>query len=451
MSTTLPAQAPTMPVTSLLNMIIQIMQIRRGNLETVRRAMTRKGRYLRTGAGPFRIIFVNDPDGIQELLVKSHRHYKKDQGYESLRRVLGNGLLTSEGAFHLKQRRMIQPAFHKQRIHDYGQTMVQYSLDHMKAWRDGDECDINAEMMAVTLAIIGKTMFNAEVSGDAEKVSHALEIYFKYQERYMLPGVGAFFDALPLNSTRQFKAAIQDLNDTMYRIIREHRESDAHQGDLLTMLLEAQDEDDGARMSDDQLRDEAITLFLAGHETTAIALTWTWYLLSENPDVEARLHQELEEVLQGRPATADDVPKLDYTRRVFAESMRLYPPAYGFGREAVEDHVLAGYRVEKGDTVVVCPYITHRDPEYFPEPEKFDPDRWLPERAKDSHKYAYYPFGGGVRKCIGEPFAWMEGILLIATYAQHWTFRHVPSHKVGLDPKVTLRPKNGMRMTLHAR
>lgn len=451
MSTTLPAETLTLPPANILKLALPLLKLRNGDFGPVQRALMNKGRYFKFGIGPFRVVFINDPEGIQELLLKSHRYYQKDQGFQSLRRVLGNGLLTSEGDFHLRQRRMIQPAFHKQRIHAYGEAMVQYSLEHMQNWNDGDQRDISTDMMAVTLSIIGKTMFNADVKADAQIVAHALETFFRYQERYIYPRIGAIFDALPLPSTRRFKKALGDLDATMHRIIREHREAEEDSGDLLSMLLASQDEEDGKGMSDVQIRDEALTLFLAGHETTAIAMTWTWYLLSGNPEVEGRLHEELDRVLEGRPATADDVPKLDYTRRVFTESMRLYPPAYGFGRQALEEHVLAGYHIRKGDTIVVSPYITQRDPEYFSDPESFDPDRWLPERAKDIPKNAYFPFGGGVRKCIGEPFAWMEGILLLATYAQHWKLRHVPGHKVGLDPKVTLRPKWGMQMTVHKR
>jgi len=426
-------------------------RMRQGHFDLLTSMAHSRGDIFETQLGPFRVIFLNNPEHIQELLVKKHKHYKKDRGFAILERILGNGLLNSEGAFHLRQRRLMQPAFHKERIASYAGAMVHYGRVLSDRWEDGRQVDMNSEMMAVTLWVIGKTMFNTDVQEDATKVAHALNTFFKYNEIYAVPSVGRFFESLPLKASRESRKAIETLNDVVYRIIREHRNSGTDAGDLLSMLLLAQDEDDGSRMTDKQVRDEALTLFLAGHETTAVALTWTWYLLSGHPEVEAKLHEEVDRVLQGRDATVEDVPQLAYTRRVFSEAMRLYPPAYGFGREALEDTSIGGQRIRKGDTIVVSPYITHRHPKYFPDPERFDPDRWLPERAEGLHKFAYFPFGGGVRKCIGEPFAWMEGVLLLATLAQRWAPRLVPGHPVLLDPKITLRPKHGVQMTLHRR
>jgi cytochrome P450 len=217
------------------------------------------------------------------------------------------------------------------------------------------------------------------------------------------------------------------------------------------MLLRAQDEDDGGVMNDRQVRDEAITLFLAGHETTANALTWTWYLLAQHPAIARKLHAEIDSLLRGRLPVPDDLPKLEYTRRVFAEGMRLYPPGYLIGRTAIRDSEVDGYVIPRGALVLVCPFITHRNAEYFPEPTKFDPDRWAPEQQRDRHKFAYYPFGSGPRTCIGEPFAWMEGVFLMAVLAQHWEFEIEPDHPVEYDPQVTLRPKHGMTMRLRRR
>lgn len=401
--------------------------------------------------GPWRSVYINDADLMEEMLVKNHKCYHKDPGYDALRRVLGNGLLTSEDAFHLRQRRMIQPAFHKKRIDNYAASMVAYAERMGRSWEDGRSLDIHPEMMNVTLSIIGKTMFSAEVDEDAEKVSEALDIVLRYSERYVINSIGNFFDKLPIESTRSVHRALATLDEEMYRIIDEHRASGEDTGDLLSMLLQAQYEDDGTGMSNEQLRDECITLFLAGHETTAIALSWTWYLLSQYPEVEAKLHEELDRVLEGRSATADDVERLPYTRRVFMESMRLYPPAFGFGRQAMEDNRLGDYPIRKGDMMIASPYVMQRLPRYFENPDHFDPDRWLTDACKNLPKFAYFPFGGGVRKCIGESFAWMEGILLVATFAQHWKMRLAPDAKIGVDPKITLRPKYGMPMVLHKR
>ncbi len=401
--------------------------------------------------GPRRVVYINDAALMEALLVKNHKHYHKDSGYDALRRVLGNGLLTSEDAFHLRQRRMIQPAFHKKRVDNYAACMVDYAERMARGWQDGSRLDIHHEMMNVTLSIIGKTMFNAEVGAEAARVSEALETVLRYSERYVINAVGNFFDMLPIESTRSVHHALATLDTEMYRIIDEHRASGKDTGDLLSMLLQAQYEDDGTGMSNEQLRDECITLFLAGHETTAIALSWTWYLLSQHPEIEARLHEELDAVLQGRSATAEDVERLAFTRRVFTESMRLYPPAFGFGRQAIRDNSLEGYAIRKGDNMVASPYMMQRLPQYFEQPDTFDPDRWLPERSAQLPKFAYFPFGGGVRKCVGEAFAWMEGILLVATVAQHWKMRLAPDARIAFDPKVTLRPRYGMPMFVEKR
>jgi cytochrome P450 len=440
------------PHVGLWHFLGPLLGLRSGDLGRAVAAAQRVDRVFCTWAGPIRVVVVNDPEAIQDVLVRNHRSYRKDPGFNALRKFLGNGLLTNEGEHHLRQRRLIQPAFHKQRIAHYAESMVDYARAMSRGWQDGATVDMSAEMMSVALSIIGKTMFNADVSDDAERVAHALDVVIRYHDRYALPAVGKFFDCLPLDSTRRFHQALQDLDQTIYRFIREHEEAGEDTGDLLSMLLFAHHDDDGARMPLEQVKDEAITLFLAGHETTAIALTWTWYLLSQHPDVAARMHAEIDAVLEGgRRATADDLGQLAYTRRVFTEAMRLYPPAYGFGREALEENIVADFKVRKGDMVVVSPYVTQRMPEWFPEPERFDPDRWLPERAAHLHKFAYFPFGGGQRKCIGEPFAWMEGVLVLATLAQDWSPSLAPEARIGLEPRITLRPRYGMPMILHAR
>jgi cytochrome P450 len=261
-----------------------------------------------------------------------------------------------------------------------------------------------------------------------------------------------YLDKLPLPQTRRFHRARERLDATVYRMIEERRRSSHDRGDLLSMLLLAQDEEgDTGRMTDEQVRDEALTIFLAGHETTANALTWTWYLLSEHKDVETKLHQEIDAVLGLRLPTTDDVPRLRYTEMVLAESMRLYPPAWALGRLARADYEVGGYVVPAGALVLLSQYVAHRDPRYFPDPTRFDPERWTPEARESRPQYSYFPFGGGPRRCIGEGFAWMEGILLIATIAQRFSLRLVPNHPVELRPVITLRPKHGMRMTLSKR
>lgn len=406
---------------------------------------------LRGGIPGLRFVYFHRPEHIEAVCVKNDKYYAKPLGSEGLRRFIGNGLLTSEGQFHLRQRRMIQPAFHKKRLDAYAQCMVDITSSRIARWQDGQDIDINVEMMGVTLSIIAKTMFNAEVEGDAQKVAHALDLVMETQERYGIRWIGKIFDALPLPSTRRLHKALAELDAIMYRIIQEHCDADEDSGDLLSMLLQAKAEEDGQGMSGLQLRDECITLFLAGHETTAVLMSWVWKLLSENPVAEAALHAEIDTVLGARPAALADLDKLTYTRNVITEAMRLYPPAYGFGRQAIEDNQIGPYLIRKGTIIGISPFLVQRQAEWFPEPDAFDPDRWRPERAAGIPKFAFCPFGGGSRKCIGDQFAWMEATLMLATIARQWQVRVDPKHPAVPDPRITLRPRDGMPVRLSRR
>jgi cytochrome P450 len=302
-------------------------------------------------------------------------------------------------------------------------------------------------MMKVTLAIVAKTLFSADVEGEANEIGEALTTTFGAFNVGVLP-FSEIIERMPLPYMKRFYAARARLDATIYRIIEERRSSGEDKGDLLSMLLLAQDtEGDGGRMTDTQLRDEAMTLFLAGHETTANALSWTWYLLSQNPHVEARFHAEVD-ALGDRPLGPEDLAALPYTRMVLTESMRLYPPAWAIGRRAINDFEVNGYRIPARSMVLVCQYITHRDARFFPQPERFDPERWRPEIAATRPKFSYFPFGGGTRICIGEQFAWMEGILLLATIGRQWIFRYAGDEPPQIDPKITLRPLNGIPMSV---
>ncbi|MFL6254694.1 MAG: cytochrome P450, partial [Pyrinomonadaceae bacterium] len=296
-------------------------------------------------------------------------------------------------------------------------------------------------------AIVGRTLFGTETEAEAEEVREALSASMASFGRFMMP-FAEFLSRLPLPANKRFEQARARLDAVIYRIIEERRASGEDRGDLLSMLLKAQDEEgDGTGMSDEQLRDEAMTIFLAGHETTANALAWTWYLLSQHTEAEARLHEELDEVLAGRPPSAEDLPRLRYTEMVFAESMRLYPPAWILGRRALEDYEVGGYVIPRNALVILSPYVMHRDPRFYPDPERFDPERWTPEAKAARPQFSYFPFGGGPRRCIGEGFAWMEGVLVVATLAQKWRLRLAPAQRVEPQPVVTLRPRHGVRMT----
>ena len=391
---------------------------------------------------------LNHPDYIKDVLVTHHASFMKGRGLQRAKRLLGEGLLTSEPPLHRRQRRLAQPAFHKQRINAYASLMVDYALRlERERWRDGRTLDVAQEMMHLTLAVVGRTLFGTETEAEAEEVREALSASMASFARFMMP-FAEFFSRLPLPANRRFTESRARLDRVIYRIIEERRASGEDRGDLLTMLLKAQDEEgDGTGMSDEQLRDEAMTIFLAGHETTANALAWTWFLLSQHPEAEARLHKELEEVLSGRPPTAEDLPRLRYTEMVFAEAMRLYPPAWILGRRALEDYEVGGYTIPRNALVILSPYVMHRDPRYFPDPERFDPERWTPEAKAARPQFSYFPFGGGPRRCIGEGFAWMEGVLVIAALAQSWRLRLVPGQRVEPQPVVTLRPRRGVQMT----
>ncbi|MEK6325204.1 MAG: cytochrome P450 [Acidobacteriota bacterium] len=401
--------------------------------------------------GPQDVYLLNHPDYIKDVLVTNNRNFVKSRGLEMAKKFLGESLLTSEGEFHRRQRRLAQPAFHRQRINAYAAVMTDYAVQTRQRWREGETLDISQEMMRLTLAIVGKTLFDADVEAEASEIGAALTNIMQLFERVSNPFAG-LLDKLPLPSNIRWLKAKRRLDSTIYRIINERRATGEDRGDLLSMLLLAQDDEgDGGSMTDVQLRDEAMTLFVAGHETTANALTWTWYLLSQNPEFAARLHEEIDTVLAGKLPTADDVARLRYTEMVFAESMRLYPPAWTLGRRVLSDYQVGQYTVPAGSIVLMSPWVMHHDPRFYPEPFTFDPDRWTAEAREARPKFAYFPFGGGPRVCIGEQFAWMEGALLIATIAQQWKMRLAPDQRVEPKAMITLRPKYGMRMVTEPR
>ena len=419
---------------------------RRGPLPFFQSLADRYGDISYFRLGPQPAFFFNHPDYIKEILVTNHQNFMKGLALQRAKRLLGEGLLTSEAEFHRRQRRLAQPAFHRSRIASYANVMTGYASQTSQSWQDGDTLDISEEMMRLTLGIVGKTLFDADVVSDAHEVGEAMTVVMDLFNTITVP----FFDLLqklPLPQFRRFDNAKLKLDAIIYRLIEDRRRSGQDRGDLLSMLLLAQDsEGDGGQMTDLQLRDELMTIFLAGHETTANALTWTWYLLSQNPEVETKLHEEIDEVLAGRLPVFEDVGQLRYTEMVLAESMRLYPPAWAIGRMALNDLEIGGYVVPKKSLVLMSQYVMHHDPRYFPEPGRFDPERWSPEARETRPQFSYFPFGGGPRRCIGEGFAWMEGILLIACLAREWQMRLVPNHPVELKPVITLRPKHGMRM-----
>jgi len=392
------------------------------------------------------VFVVSDPRAIKDVLMTHNQNFTKSRGLERTKRLLGQGLLTSEGAVHLRQRRLMQPAFHRERVAKYAATMVDYADRTRQRWADGAALDMSQEMNRLTLSVVGKTLFDTDVESQARDVGEALTGVMESFWTMMLP-FSNVIERLPLPHLRRSRQARARLDAIVYGLIRARRTTGEDRGDLLSMLLLAQDEEDTGRgMTDVQVRDEAMTIFLAGHETTANALMWTWYLLSQSPDVERALHAEIDRVLGRRLPTVADIASLPYVERVVTESMRLYPPAWIIGRRAIQPYAIGGYTLPARSILIMSPWIVHRDARYYADPARFDPDRWMPEFKASIPQFAYFPFGGGPRRCIGESFAWMELVLIVATVAQQWRFALVPNHPVVPQPLVTLRAKHGMKM-----
>jgi cytochrome P450 len=397
-------------------------------------------------AGWIHVYFLNHPDLIESVLISQSQNFAKDKVIQNSRWFLGQGLLTSEGSEWRRQRRLCQPAFHRERLSSYGQTMGAYSEEMMTTWPDGEVRDIHQEMMQLTMRIVAKVLFSVEVSEDAQNIAAALNLLMRHTSglRMIMPPP---LRHIPLPALVRVKRAVHELDGIVNRIIRRRRASGEDTGDLLSMLMSARDED-GSAMTDRQLRDEIMTFLLAGHETTAVSLSWTWYLLSQHPEASQKLRQELNEVLQGRSPQLEDLPHLPYTDKVIKESMRLYPPAWSLARTTVKATEIGGYRIPVGANVVMSPWIMHRDRRFFENPEQFDPDRWSGQTAQQLPRFAYFPFGGGSRLCIGASFAMMETNILLATIAQRFQLHLIPGHPVTPQPGITLRPRHGIRMKM---
>jgi cytochrome P450 len=434
------------------------------------------------------IYLINHPDYIKDVLVTYNNNFIKSRGLQLARRILGEGLLTSEGEIHHSQRELIRPVFQPDEVSSYANIMTDYALDTSNRWNDHhSNIDIHREFMHMTLAIVSKAFFNVSIEeSETKEIDQYVTTLIEYFNRARIPFAG-IIEKLPLPNNMRFRHAKKQLDTIIYRIIDSHRRnsnSNHHNKqdrsyphkDLISLLLQGQTNgyisvnennksannkrnkkihniiiNNNNTNNKQQLRDNVITILLAGHETVANALTWTFYLLSQNPKEEKMLHEEVDSVLDGDDHTVPtvrDIPKLEYTERVFAESMRLYPPAWAIGRQATNDCKIGDYVIPAGSSILMSQYLMHHDPRYFPEPERFDPERWNPQEKAKRPRFSYFPFGGGPRSCIGEPFAWMEGISVIATIARSWKMRIMPGHPVILQPLVTLRPKYGMQMRL---
>jgi cytochrome P450 len=392
-------------------------------------------------------LFLFHPDHVEYVLATGSKNFIKAATLRSpfFHRLVGNGLVASEGDFWRRQRRLAQPAFHRDRVEAYAATMVDFAEAALEGWRDGETLDAHDEMMLLTQRVVAQTLFSADVTRDSREIGEALSnIIRPFASQTTLKWI--LDNRLPTPAHLRFNRDVRRIDRFVYRLITERRASGEDTGDLLSMLLRAQDED-GSVMTDKQLRDELMTIFLAGHETTALTLTWAWYLLAQNPEAEERLAAELSEVLGGRAPTVGDLPRLRYAEWVVKESMRLYPPAWGVGRECVRECEMGGYHVPKGMQVLAFPWVIHRDPRWFRDPLAFRPERWGDESNSRLPKYAYFPFGGGPRLCIGNYFATMEAVLVLATIARRFRLRLVSEDPPELLPAISLRPKGGILMT----
>ena len=399
--------------------------------------------------GPRRVFLASAPDLIEQVLITDAKHYIKHFGARAYKPVLGNGLVTSEGEYWHRQRKLIQPVFLKARVQSYAPIMGELTERMLNSWTSGKTVLINDEFGTLTSRIALKTLFDLNHDGDRERFNETLRLSFdlmsaRLRRIFKLPLW------MPTPETLCLKRSISELERKVEGFIAAARARQDMGDDLLSRLMLAQHED-GTRMSDRQLRDEVMTLYLAGHETTSLTLSWTWYLLAQHQRVEEKLVSEWQQVLGGRTPTVDQLQQLPYTAAVIAKSMRLLPPVYAIGREAIGDLELGGYRVRRGYTVLMSQWVNHRDPEYFPEPEQFRPERWENGLAKRLPKFAYYPFGGGQRMCIGSTFASIETPIVLATVGQRYRFTVDSEADIGIKPQITLEPANGIPATLWRR
>jgi cytochrome P450 len=396
-------------------------------------------------------LFLYHPDDVEYVLVTNPKNFIKSMSLRSnfFQRLVGNGLLTSQGEEWKRARRLSQPAFHRERVASYGQVMVDYTERLTSGWKEGEHRDTHRDMMRLTLEIVVQCLFSADVSTDVDEVGATLkELVKPFAAQATLGWI--LNNRLPTPAHLRFHRLARKIDNVVYRIISERRATAEDKGDLLSMLLAARDED-GSQMNDRQLRDEVMTLFLAGHETTALTLAWTWYLLGTNPEAEKKFHAELDEALDGRAPSAADLPRLKFTEQIAKESMRLYPPAFGLGREAINDCEIGGYRVPAGTQVFMFQWATQRDPRFYDEPNSFRPERWTEDFIEQLPKYAYFPFGGGPRACIGASFAMMEIILCLAAIGQKFRLEIDCDHPVSIFPAMSLRPKNGIKIIVKRR
>ena len=392
----------------------------------------------RIGDHEHNLYLINHPDYLREVLVTQDRNFTKWFAVDRIREVLRQGLMVSEGEFHMRQRRLLQPAFHRDRIAACANDMTTLATRLAEKWKADEPIDICQEMYWLALMIIGRTMFGCDIESDTDDISSAMSELLAQFERSVLPAA----------DRQDFESGVARLERVAWRIIKERRAEKTDRGDLLSMLFASSGADE---MTDDQIRDEVMSIFLAGHESTSNALAWSWYLLAEHPDVETQLHAEIAEVLGSRSPKLDDLPRLELAGQIFAEAMRLYPPVWAIGRQAINDCVIGDGTIPAGSVIIMSQWVTHRDSRWFPEPEAFKPERWTNEARAARPKFSYFPFSAGSRSCVGEAFAGMEGVLTLAVIARKWRLRLAPGNRIALQPQLSLRARHGIKMQPEAR
>lgn len=434
-----------------LPLVGNLPQFQRQPLATLIKAARECGDVARIDLASQRYYLLSNPEHVRHVLQDNNKNYVK--GYGKVRVLLGNGLVLSEGSFWRRQRRLMQPAFHRRRLTGFAEVMTEETARMLDGWESrttgNRPLDVAMEMTLLTQRIIVKTMFGADVGAEGKRIARAFETALAgVDTRFVIP---LWMTRLPLPANRRFEKALQTIDEAVQGIIRERRSSRQERGDdLLSMLMEARDEETGETMSDRQIRDEVTTIYLAGHETTAVTLAWTWYLLSKSPEAARRVRQEVSRVLGERTPGIEDLPNLTYTRMVLDETLRLYPAAWMISRTAVEEDEVGGYRIPAGHTLFLSPYVTHRRTDLWPNPEGFDPERFAPAGGNRHPRFAYYPFGGGPRLCIGNNFALMEATLVVAMVMQRYRLDLMPGQTVKAHPKGTLRPRPGVWMIPHS-
>lgn len=430
--------------------VFNILYFRKNPTKYLQDLSNKYGDLIKFKLGRQLILILNHPDLIKDVFVTNHHKFIKSKGLQLAKIVLGEGLLTSEHELHARQRKMIQPSFSAKKIAYYCEIMTDITDKYQNNLQDNTEVDLTKEMMSLTLSIVCKALFDSQVESDRDQIQESLTTLVKMFDEVTNP-LYYILKNSPLPKYKKFIQAKEFLDQIILKMINERRGNSENRNDLLSFMLNAQDEDDKKGMSDKQLMDEAITLFLAGHETTANLLSWTFYLISQNPKVEAKIVEEIKNVLSNKVPNFEDIPNFVYLKKVLTESMRLYPPAWLIGRINTEDHSIKGYHIPKGTVILASQYTMHRDKRFYPDPLKFIPERWDDDKKTEIPRYAYFPFGTGPRVCIGEQFAWAEGTLLIAMIMQKWRFFLSKNQKIDINPLITMRPKYGMKMVVRKR